>query len=259
MPQIVEALKQGMLDGTADSPAFRDAPIFLKEELTFPYRYGLDFTLALARREGRNWLTRAHSRIRRRRRAKSWSRRRTWRTRRSPMKMIDMEKDFKATIPSISAPSESLTLMCWSSSMPAGMRQRRCIRSGAADIILPGKPRRQIGADRSAVCFPLVESGESGGVRGGVCKIAGRSAIRSGKGWDDGKVAEDAPPADSWRTLRGRHAWLTEEGAVVIEVRGDAVLISESLDDETTKRAEEDFWPRKTEKAGPLSREFRLV
>jgi hypothetical protein len=30
----------------------------------------------------------------------------------------------------------------------------------------------------------------------------------------------------------------------VIEVRGDAVLISESLDDETTKQVEEDFWPK---------------
>jgi hypothetical protein len=30
---------------------------------------------------------------------------------------------------------------------------------------------------------------------------------------------------------------------VVIEVRGDEVLISESLDDETTKRVEADFWP----------------
>jgi len=59
----------------------------------------------------------------------------------------------------------------------------------------------------------------------------------------DGKVADDAPPADSWRTLRGRHAWLTEEGTVVIEVRGDAVLISESLDEETTHRVEADFWP----------------
>jgi len=46
-PQIVEALKQTMLVGTADAPAFRDAPIFLKETLTFPYRYGLDFTTAL--------------------------------------------------------------------------------------------------------------------------------------------------------------------------------------------------------------------
>jgi len=58
----------------------------------------------------------------------------------------------------------------------------------------------------------------------------------------DGKVAEDAPPVESWRTLRGRHAWMTEEGAVVIDVRGDAVLVSESLDDETTKRAEGDFF-----------------
>jgi hypothetical protein len=43
--------------------------------------------------------------------------------------------------------------------------------------------------------------------------------------------------------LRGRHAWLTEEGVVLIEVRGDAVMISESLDDESTGRAEADFWP----------------
>src|SRR6202040_2740488 len=52
-PQIVAALKQGMLAGTADSPAFRDAPIFLKEELTFPYRYGLDFTAALLKAGGK--------------------------------------------------------------------------------------------------------------------------------------------------------------------------------------------------------------
>ena len=56
------------------------------------------------------------------------------------------------------------------------------------------------------------------------------------------KVADDAPPVDSWRTLRGRHAWLTEDGAVLIEVRGDTILISESLNEETTKRAETDFW-----------------
>jgi hypothetical protein len=65
----------------------------------------------------------------------------------------------------------------------------------------------------------------------------------------DGKIANGAPPVDSWRTLRGRHAWLTEEGVVVIQVRGEEILISESLDDETTKRVEGDFWPE--EKAAP--------
>src|ERR1039457_3458524 len=53
-PQVVDAIKQGMLVGTADTPAFRDAPIFLKEELTFPYRYGLDFTAALLQAGGKD-------------------------------------------------------------------------------------------------------------------------------------------------------------------------------------------------------------
>src|SRR5580692_8388171 len=52
-PQIADALKETMLVGTADSPQFRDAPIFLKEELTFPYRYGLDFEIELLRTGGK--------------------------------------------------------------------------------------------------------------------------------------------------------------------------------------------------------------
>jgi hypothetical protein len=69
----------------------------------------------------------------------------------------------------------------------------------------------------------------------------------------DGKVESDAPPADSWRTLRGNHAWMTEEGAVVIDVRGDTVLISESLDDTTTKAAGDDYWSsaKPSEKSAP--------
>ena len=72
--------------------------------------------------------------------------------------------------------------------------------------------------------------------------LAQRYQKRQGLG-ADGKVTDDAPPVDSWRTLRGRHAWLTEEGVVLIEVRDDEILISESLDDATTKRVEADFWP----------------
>src|ERR1700723_1181884 len=52
-PQISNALKEGMLVGTADSPEFKNAPIFLKEELTFPYRYGLDFEAELLRAGGK--------------------------------------------------------------------------------------------------------------------------------------------------------------------------------------------------------------
>ena len=68
-------------------------------------------------------------------------------------------------------------------------------------------------------------------------------------------LGEGAPPADSWRTLRGRHAWLTEEGVVLIEVQGDAVLITESLDPATTQRVEDDFWPKEEPAEQELKKE----
>ena len=52
-PQIVEALKQGMLVGTADSIQFHNAPLYLKEALTFPYRFGIDFVADVLAKNGK--------------------------------------------------------------------------------------------------------------------------------------------------------------------------------------------------------------
>jgi hypothetical protein len=250
-PQIVEALKQGMLVGTADSPAFRDAPIFLKEELTFPYRYGLDFTSALLQSGGKELAyagafkdppktTReimepetylAHEKL-------------------EPMKMIDMEKDFKGYEPfDIGAMGEfDVDILV---EQYAGRDEAEAMYPAwRGGYYFAGRPK----ADKSAPIGVLYVSRWSSAAKAAefaavyAKSLAQRYLKRQGLGMA-GKVAEDAPPVDSWRTLRGRHAWLTEEGVVLIEVRGDAVLISESLDDETTKRVEGDFWPG--EKAAP--------
>ena len=51
------------------------------------------------------------------------------------------------------------------------------------------------------------------------------------------------------RLLKGRHAWTTEEGTVVIEEQGDTVLVSESLDAATTATLEKEVFaaPRSAE------------
>lgn len=251
-PETVEALKQGMLVGTADSPAFRDAPIFLKEELTFPYRYGLDFTSALLQVGGKELAyagafknppktTReimepqtylAHEKL-------------------EPMKMIDMKKDFKGydffDIGAIGEFDVDVLVEQY-----AGADEAKALypewRGG---YYFAGRPK----GDKAAQIGLLYVSRWSSAAKAAefaavyAKSLTQRYQKRQGLG-PDGKVADDAPPADSWRTLRGRHAWLTEEGVVLIEVRGDSVLISESLDDETTKRVEADFWPE--EKAAPV-------
>ena len=244
-PQIVDALKQGMLVGTADTPAFRDAPIFLKEELTFPYRFGLDFTAALLQAGGRE-LAYAGAFKDPPKTTREIMEPQTYllHEKLAPVKMIDMDKDFKGYDAfDIGAMGEfDVDVLV---EQYAGAKEAAAIypewRGG---YYFAGKPK----ADKSAPIGLLYISRWSNAAKASefaavyAKSLAQRYQKRQGLG-TDGKVAEDAPPVDSWRTLRGRHAWLTEEGVVVIEVRGDAVLISESLDYDTTKRVEEDFWP----------------
>jgi hypothetical protein len=46
------------------------------------------------------------------------------------------------------------------------------------------------------------------------------------------------PANYSVETLTGKHSFLTEEGTIFIEVKGDMVLVSESLDQDTTALVE---------------------
>jgi hypothetical protein len=52
-PEIVELLNEGMASGSADSVQYKNAPIFMKEELMFPYHYGVEFEAALLRAQGK--------------------------------------------------------------------------------------------------------------------------------------------------------------------------------------------------------------
>jgi hypothetical protein len=52
------------------------------------------------------------------------------------------------------------------------------------------------------------------------------------------QLAADAKGDSSPAPLLGRHAWTSEEGTIVIEQKGDTVLVSESLDPATTSTLE---------------------
>ena len=52
-PEIVELMKNQM-GSSGDTPVFSSAPVFLREVLTFPYKYGLGFEGALLAKGGKN-------------------------------------------------------------------------------------------------------------------------------------------------------------------------------------------------------------
>jgi hypothetical protein len=254
-PQVVEALKQGMLVGTPDAPAFSSAPIFLKEELTFPYRFGLDFTAALLGAGGKE-LAFAGAFKDPPKTTREIMEPQTYLTHEKlePIKIIDMDKDFKGYEPfDIGAMGEfDVDILV---EQYAGRDEATAIypewRGGYYYAGRPkGNKSAPIGLFYASRWSSPAKAAEFAAVY--AKSLAQRYQKRQALG-TDGKVSSDAPPADSWRTLRGSHAWLTEEGAVVIDVRGDTVLISESLDEATTKTVEDDFWSHEKpqEKSSP--------
>jgi hypothetical protein len=243
MPQVGDAIKQGMLD-SPDSPTFSKAPIFLKEELTFPYRYGMDFTLALEKAGGKKLAfegafnnppttTReimepdtylGHEKI-------------------EPLKRLDFKKDFeKYDTFDIGAIGEfDVDVLV---EQYAGRKEAEAMYPAwRGGYYFAGRTKGMTSGPLGVLYVSRWGSSQKAAEFSGdyAKSLATRYQKRQPLG-EDGKAAADAPPAESWRTLRGRHAWLTEEGTVVIEVRGDEVMVSESLDDETTRVVERDFF-----------------
>jgi len=80
-------------------------------------------------------------------------------------------------------------------------------------------------------------------------EFAGIYARSLGQRYKKAEVVRDPSQASADRSqerkvelLQGRHAWATEEGVVVIEERGDTVLVSESLDPATTETLEKEVF-----------------
>jgi hypothetical protein len=79
----------------------------------------------------------------------------------------------------------------------------------------------------------------------------GESAPDSHPGGDaqNDSLGKDPQTGKPAQLLKGRHAWTTEYGAVVIEEQGDIVLVSESLNAATTGTLEREVFG-----AGPASK-----
>ena len=52
-PALVDAMQEETLTGTSSTRVFNQAPIFLKESLTFPYSYGMGFVIKLLQQGGK--------------------------------------------------------------------------------------------------------------------------------------------------------------------------------------------------------------
>ena len=238
-PQVVQSLKDGMLVGTADTVQFHNAPIYMKEALTFPYRYGIDFIGELLIKGGKE------------------------------KAFADLFRDPPRTTRQIMEPQtylsgERLEPMNLPDFRSAFKNYERFDVGAVGEFDVAVLIDQYAGSQVSNKLYPHWRGGYYYAVRAKGDPAAPLGLLYASRWSNPEKAAtfaaiyaraldkrylhvndvleggkEPTVQTDALDHLTGKRAWLTENGPVVIEVQGDTVLVTESLDQATTEKLEQ--------------------
>jgi hypothetical protein len=241
-PQIADALKEGMLVGTADSVEFKNAPIFLKEELTFPYRYGLDFETELLRTRGKEKaFVAALSNPPRTTRQIMEPKTYLSGERLEPMRLPDFQRDFKNYERFDVGAIGEFDVAILVDQYAGTEASHNLYPHWRGGYYYAARPKGDPSAPLALLYVSRWASPEKASA---FAAVYAQSLAKRYKHvhavTTDGKNPSDN--LQKLESLSGTHTWLTEEGPVVIAVKGDQVLITESLDQPTTDQLEHELF-----------------
>lgn len=235
-PEVLAELDADMLKGDPDSVVFKNAPIFLKESLTFPYRYGVEFVAAMGQDGGK---TRAFAGLFK-------NPPRTTRQIMEPKTYLSGERIDPVPVPNfreifknyerfdVGAMGEFDVSMLLD--QYAGTETSHSIypywRGG---YYYAARPKA---AANAPLGLMYVSRWSTAPIAAHFARIYADSLTKRYQhvqyvGVDGGKAVVSPEQPQSWT---GTRQWTTEEGAVTIEVEDDKVLVTESLDPATRER-----------------------
>ncbi len=243
-PQVVEALKQGMLVGTADAVQFRNAPIYMKEALTFPYRYGIDFIAEMLTRGGKE---KAFTVL-------FQNPPRTTRQIMEPQTYLAGEHMDPLPLPNfrqifknydrfdVGAIGEFDTaiLIDQYAGVEASHQMYPQWRGG---YYYAARPKGDPSAPLALLYVSRWSSDDKASRFAAIyAKALAKRYVHVRDVPENGHGKDPGVQTAALEKLAGRRTWLTEDGPVVIEVEGDTVLIAESVDQATTEKLEQEVF-----------------
>jgi len=233
-PEVVQMMNDSMANGSADSKIYQNAPVFMKEALTFPYRYGVEFEAEVLRQQGKDkafkstfenppqtsreimepqtYITGEHL---------------------APLPLPDFKHIFKNYDRfDIGAIGEFDVAVL--AEQYAGLEtSKRIYPNWRGGYYYSVRPKGNPGAPLQLVFVS----------KWATPKAADQFAAIYARGMQQrykkvSSATDSNLPADlkDLRTLGGDHTWNTEDGAVVIDVKGDTILVTESLDSALTEQ-----------------------
>jgi hypothetical protein len=238
-PEVLALLKQGMIDESTHSAELQNAPMFLRESLVFPYRYGTEFLVKLLQTGG---TSKAFAGIFATPPAttRQIMQPQTYLSAENipPMPVPDLQKLFRAydrfDVGAIGEFDVSLLIEQYAGEEIARELSQHW-RGGYYYAAIPKEhPNSPLGL--------MYVSRWADGERAAQFAAIYAKALKKRYQHVQEKVngpAERQLNLAALETLSGRHTWITEEGPVVIEVHGDMVLAVESLDPAVTEELEQ--------------------
>ena len=238
-PQIVEALKQGMLVGTADSIQFHNAPLYLKEALTFPYRFGIDFVADVLAKGGKEkafagvfgnpprttreimepktYLSGEHV---------------------EPMRLPNFQQIFKLYEHFDSGAVGEFDVAVLIDQYAGSKTSHDLYPHWRGGYYYAARPKSTPDAVLGLLYVSRWSTPEKAAEFAAIYARSLEKRYRRAHQNGDNRVKD----LDTLEGLTGRHTWATEDGPVVIDVQGDTVMVTESLDEEVTKKMEQELF-----------------
>ena len=233
-----------MANGSDDSTVFRDAPIFLRESLTFPYSYGLNFVVKLMQKGGKQKAFAAvlanppHT-------TRQIMQPETYLSgeKIEPMPVPEFKRDFKDYIKFDIGAMGEFDVAVLIEQYAGKKLAEQMYPEWRGGYYYAARPKANAAAPLGLMYASRWASPEKASE---FAKIYSRSLQQRYKKAEEvaDASASSAPEQTEGasETLTGRHVWSTEEGTVVIEERGNTVLVSESLDPSTTETLEREVF-----------------
>lgn len=244
-PELVDAMESTMINGTPDSTVFKDAPIFLKESLTFPYSYGMEFVVKLLRKGGKE---KAFADVLRNppHTTRQIMEPDTYLSgeRIEPMRVVDFAHDFKEYVKFDIGAMGEFDVAVLVEQYAGKELSKRLYPEWRGGYYYAARPKANPAAPLALLYVSRWSSAEKASE---FAAIYARSLAQRYKNAEEvrdtsGQSAAPKNPEYKVDVLKGRHAWSTEEGAVMVEQQGDTVLITESLDAATTQQLEKEMF-----------------
>ena len=248
-PALVDAMEEETLTGTPSTKVFNDAPIFMKESLTFPYSYGMEFVVKLMQKGGKE---RAFAGVLKNppHTTRQIMEPETYLAgeRIEPMRIPDFKHDFKDYEKfDIGAMGEFdvAVLIEQYAGKPLSKKLYPAWRGGyyyAANPKSNSKPDRAGASHLGLLYVSRWSNAEKAEEFAEIYARSLKQRYKQAEETENSAIEKSSPNEDSGDLLKGRHSWKTEDGAVVIEEQADTVFISESLDADTTANLEREVF-----------------